>query len=209
MLVVEDELLMASLLEQLLVGQGFVVETAADVVQARAAIKAFDPDAVLLDITLGDGPTGLDLAYALSQQRPDIAIIFLTKHADMRTAGLAEADLPPGCGFLRKDRVRDTEYLLQSIDAVLTDRPREVRHDMEPGKPLGNLDAKHVAILRLMATGYTNDFIAQMKGVGQSTVERWTKEIFQELGIETKGNVNPRVEAVRQFIAAAGIPDRL
>ncbi len=207
-LVVEDDQLMASLLSKLLVVQGFAVETAGDVVKARAFIRTFDPDAVLLDISLGDGPSGLDLAYALTQQRPDIAIIILTKHSDLRTAGVAEADVPPGCGFLRKDRVRDSEYLLESIEAVLTDRPREVRHDMEPSRPLGGLDDKHLAILRLMAIGYTNDYIAQLKGVGLSTVERWTKEIFEVLRIETKGPINPRVEAVRQFITAAGTPER-
>jgi DNA-binding NarL/FixJ family response regulator len=207
-LVVEDDQLMASLLAQVLDGHGFDVETAADVINARAIIRTFDPDAVLLDISLGDGPTGLDLAYALSQQRPDIAIIFLTKHSDLRTAGVEEADIPAGSGFLRKDRVRDSEYLLESIEAVLTDRPRDVRHDMEPGKPFGGLDDKHLVILRLMAMGYTNDYIAKLKGVGQSTVERWTKEIFETLGIETKGHLNPRVEAVRQFITLAGTPER-
>lgn len=209
MLIVEDEALMSSLLAQVLEANGFVVETAADVLEARAAVRNFDPDGVLLDISLGDGPSGLDLAHVLTKQRPDIALIFLTKHPDPRTAGIESGDLPPDCGFLRKDRVRDTDYLLQSIDAVMTDRPRDARHDLDPAKPLGGLSAKHVEVLRLMATGYTNDYIAKTKGASLSTVERWTAEIFKELGIDTKGIVNPRVEAVRQFVAAAGIPDRL
>ncbi len=200
---------MASLLADLLVANNFVAETAADVIEARESIRLFDPDGILMDISLGDGPSGLDLARVLNTQRPDIAIIFLTKHPDPRTAGIDESDLPPGCGFLRKDRVRDTEYLLESIDAVMTDRPREVRHDMDPSKPLASLSAKHIEVLRMMATGYTNEHIARVKGVAVSTVERWTAEIFKELGIDGKGTVNSRVEAVRQFIAAAGIPDRL
>lgn len=209
MLIVEDEPLMASLLAEVLFGHGFAAETAQDVIEARAAIRHFDPDGILMDISLGDGPSGLDLARVLAGQRPDIAIIFLTKHTDLRTAGIDESELPAGCGFLRKDRVRDTEYLLESIEAVMTDRPRDVRHDMDPGKPLASLSAKHVEVLRMMATGYTNEHIARVKGVAVSTVERWTAEIFKELGIDSKGAVNPRVEAVRQFIAAAGIPDRL
>jgi DNA-binding NarL/FixJ family response regulator len=209
MLIVEDESLMASLLADLLVGHGFVAETAQDVIEARAAIRHFDPDGILMDISLGDGPSGLDLARVLAGQRPDIAIIFLTKHPDPRTTGIDAFELPEGCGFLRKDRVRDTEYLLESINAVMTDRPRDVRHDMDPGKPLDVLSSKHVEVLRMMATGYTNEHIARVKGVAVSTVERWTAEIFKELGIDSKGAVNPRVEAVRQFIAAAGIPDRL
>ena len=209
LLVVEDEPLMASLLAQALSSAGFDVATASDVLQARAEIRDFDPDGVLLDISLGDGPSGLDLAHVLHSQRPDIAILVLTKYPDPRAAGVAVDDLPPNCGFLRKDLVKNTDYLLEAINTVLADRPRDVRHDLEEGKPLGQLSAKHVEVLRLMATGYTNDYIAQVKGASQSTVERWTVEIFRALGIETKGNVNPRVEAVRRFIAAAGVPDRL
>lgn len=209
LLVVEDESLMASLLSQVLGAAGFAVETASDVLQARAAVRTFDPDAVLLDISLGDGPSGLDLAHVLHAQRPDIAIIVLTKYPDARVAGPNADELPPHCGFLRKDRVKDTAYLLEAIDAVLADRPRDARHDLDPAKPLAQLSPKHLEVLRLMATGYTNDFIAQAKGASQSTVERWTAEIFRALGIDTRGAVNPRVEAVRQFIAAAGVPDRL
>ena len=120
---------MASLLSEVLTGQGFEVRTAPDVLLARRAVDAFDPDAALLDISLGDGPSGLDLAHVLHAQRPDIALLFLTKHADQRTAGLTDDDLPPGCGFLRKDRVRDTDSLLASLEAVLAEHPDRVRDD--------------------------------------------------------------------------------
>lgn len=209
LLIVEDEPLMASLLAQVLTGAGFDVDTAADVLQARAAIRNFDPDAVLLDISLGDGPSGLDLAHVLHAQRPDIAIVVLTKYPDPRVVGVTTEDLPPNCGFLRKDMVKDTDYLLEAINTVLADRPKDVRHDLDPAKPLAQLSPKHLEVLRLIATGYTNEYIAQLKGTHQSTVERWSVEIFRALGIDTRSNVNPRVEAARQFIAAAGVPDRL
>lgn len=208
MLIVEDEPLMGSLLAQALAVHNFEVRVAGNVHEARAEVRDFDPDGILLDISLGDGPSGLDLAYVIAAQRPDIALIFLTRHPDPSTAGIEVAELPAGCGFLRKDRVRDTEYLLASINAVMTDSPREARHDLDQEAPLSPLSVKHVDVLRLMAMGYTNERIAQVKGVAQSTVERWTVEIFRDLGIDTRGDVNPRVEAVRRFIAAAGVPDR-
>jgi CheY-like chemotaxis protein len=137
LLVVEDEPLMASLLSEVLVAQGFVVQTAANTLQARTAVDSFDPDAALLDISLGDGPSGLDLAHVLDRKYPHIALLFLTKHADARTAGLADQDLPAGCGFLRKDRVRDTGYLLESLESVLAERPDRVRDDQDPANPAG------------------------------------------------------------------------
>jgi DNA-binding NarL/FixJ family response regulator len=73
---------------------------------------------------------------------------------------------------------------------------------------LGAVDAKHLDVLRLVAMGYTNDHIAQAKKVNVSTVERWMAEVFKALEIPSTGPVNPRIEAVRRFIAAAGIPER-
>jgi DNA-binding NarL/FixJ family response regulator len=207
-LIVEDEDLLASLLSETLVTHGFVVETAPGVVKAREVIREFDPDAVLLDISLGEGPSGVDLAYAVHQQHPDIAIIFLTKHPTAKAAGLSNADLPPGSGFLRKDLVRDTDYLLSCIDAVMTNRSDDVRHDREATALVAGLDPKRLEMLRLIAIGYTNDQIGRLKGASQTTVERWCAEVFRALAIDTKGNVNPRVEAARRYIAVAGIPDR-
>lgn len=208
MLIVEDEPLMGSLLVEALSGHGFVVHHASNVREARAAVTSFDPDGVLLDISLGDGPSGLDLGHVLAAQRPDIALIFLTRHPDPRTAGFELGELPPGAGFLRKDRVRDTGYLLASIDAVMANSPQQAQHRLDADEPLAALSAKHLDVLRLMSAGYTNERIAQIKGVAQSTVERWSVEIFRDLGIDTKADVNPRVEAVRRFIAAAGMPER-
>jgi DNA-binding NarL/FixJ family response regulator len=209
LLVVEDEALMASLLASALSTAGFEVEIAKDVLEARESVRNFDPDAVLLDLSLGDGPSGLDLAHVLHRQRPDIALIILTKYPDPRTAGVETRMIPPNCGFLRKDRVRDTDYLLESIDAVLADRSSEVRDDTAVAHPLSGLSAKNLEVLRLIAMGYTNEHIATLKGASQSTVERWVVEIFRTLNIETRGQLNPRVEAVRKFVSAAGVPDRL
>lgn len=207
-LIVEDEDLLASLLSKTLVSHGFQVEAASSVIAARQAVQEFDPDAVLLDISLGEGPTGVDLAYALHQQNPGIAIIFLTKHPTAKAAGLSASDLPPGCGFLRKDLVSDTDYLVSCINAVMTNQSEEVRHDREAMAIVAGLDAKHLDVLRLIAIGYTNDQIGKMKKASQTTVERWCAEVFRALEIDTRGIVNPRVEATRRYIAVAGIPDR-
>lgn len=208
LLVVEDEPLTAALLAQMLTGAGFIVESVPDVVGAREAIRDLDPDCAVIDISLGPGPTGADLAYALAQERPDIALLFLTRHPDLRTAGLSEEDVPANCGFVRKDLVHDSNYLVDAIEQVLRDQPREVRHDTDPQRPLGDLTEQQLEILRLMALGYTNDAIASKKNAGRSTVERWIAGILKAMQIDPGGDVNPRVEAVRRYVAVAGIPER-
>ena len=59
-----------------------------------------------------------------------------------------------------------------------------------------------------MALGYTNDAIARESGLALSSVERWVVGIFKDMGIDSRGDVNPRVEAVRRYVAVAGIPER-
>ena len=200
--------MVSALLADALTAGGFSVVTASDVVSARERILDFDPDGLIIDISLGPGPSGIDLAYAIRKERADIAILFLTRHPDLRTAGVSADQVPPDCGFLRKDRVHETGYLIGAIEKVLTDSDREVRHDHDPARPLGNLSEKQLSFLRLMALGYTNDAMAKETGLAVSSVERWVVGIFRDMGIESRGNVNPRVEAVRRYVAVAGIPER-
>lgn len=200
--------MVAALLADALTAGGFSVETAHDVVSARERILDFDPDGLIIDISLGPGPSGVDLAYAIRKERADIAILFLTRHPDLRTAGVSADHIPPNCGFVRKDRVHETGYLIGAIEKVLTDADRDVRHDDDPTRPLGNLSEKQLSFLRLMALGYTNDAMAKETGLAVSSVERWVVGIFRDMGIESRGDVNPRVEAVRRYVAVAGIPER-
>jgi DNA-binding NarL/FixJ family response regulator len=200
---------MASLLADALVVHGFEVRIAADVLEARRAVKEFDPDGALIDIALGIGPSGLDLAHALSKQRPDIALLILTKYPNALASGVGGGEVPAGCGFLRKDKVRDTEYLLTQLESVLSNQADQVRDDLQAVNPLAELSPRQLEVLRLMAMGYTNEFIAQCTNSGLSSVERWVMQIFRLLGLDTRGHINPRVEAVRIFIATTSLPERL
>lgn len=208
LLLVEDEALVATLLTEVLTSQGFQVTVAHDVIEARREVDEFDPDCVIIDISLGPGPSGADLAHVLHEQRPDIALLFLTRHPDLRTAGLREEDIPARIGFVRKDRVSDTAYLVDAIEQVMRDRASDVRHDVDPARPLGHLSERQMDVLRMLALGYTNEAIARAKGAGLSTVERWIAGVFRDMGIPQGGDVNSRVEAVRRYVAVAGIPER-
>ena len=208
LLLVEDEPLTAALLLKVLTAEGFAVKGATNVSEARALVASFDPDCALIDISLGSGPSGVDLAHMLSQERPDIALLFLTRHPDLRTAGLSEADVPANCGFVRKDLVSDPDSLVLAIEQVLRDQSRTVRHDTDPGRPLGDLTEQQLDVLRLVSLGYTNDAIARLRGVRPSTVERWIAGILKAMDIDPRGDLNPRVEATRRYVAVAGIPSR-
>lgn len=208
LLIVEDDPLTGALLADVLRGHGFEVQVVNTAVQARGAARTFDPDAALLDIQLGDGPSGVALAHVLHATFPHIALLFLTRFPDQRAAGLVEADIPAGCGFLRKDRIADAEYLLTALNAVMTDHPADHRDDLASDRPLAALTRTQMAVLRMVAQGRTNASIARERGTSESAVEHAIAGITRALGIAAGTDVNPRVEAARLYIAAAGLPER-
>jgi DNA-binding NarL/FixJ family response regulator len=148
------------------------------------------------------------LAHAVQKTRPDIAILILTKHQDAKSATADNLDLPPNVGFLRKHLVNDVSYLLTAIEKVLTDRPAEVRQDEPLVSPLAQLGNQAIKVLNLVAQGYNNTEIASRMNLSVKSVERWIETIYRELNIDSRGAINPRVEAARQYYLIAGISQR-
>lgn len=201
LVLVDDEVLFLSLLEESLVAVNFHVRTATNVSEARRVIDEFDPDIVMLDISLGDGPSGLHLGHALAQSRPDIGVVFLTKHPDAKSATIDKLDVPAGAGFLRKHLVSDTDALLAAVEDVVRDRAANARHDKSrPANTFEALSPDGRRVLALLADGFNNTAISQHLGMGIKTVERRIIEVYEVLGIQTRGDRNPRVEAASAYL---------
>jgi DNA-binding NarL/FixJ family response regulator len=207
-LIVEDDTLLASLVTTSLLEAGFLVRTAPSSFEARKQIKDFDPDLVLLDLDLGDGPSGVHLAHVLSDQRPDIAILVLTKHAHAQNVSPKEDDLPESVGFIRKQSVTAPAELLAAIEKVLADRSREVRQDHENSSPFSNLPPRAQEVLRLLANSCSNQEIARRTEMSLKTVEKWIDRIYQELGIENTSAINARVAAATKYFEETRVTDR-
>lgn len=208
LLIVEDEPMVAGLLKESLSSEGFAIEVAHSAARATAIAKKIDPDVAIVDINLGRGTNGVDLAYILSQQHPGIAILLLTQHPDLRTAGFEITELPAGTGFLRKDAVISKADILHALDEIVSDNAKKVRQDADPERPLARLTLTQIEVLRMVAQGYTNQEVANRRNTSVRAVEQVLNAIFQTLGIDSDSGINPRVEAVRQFISVAGTPDR-
>jgi len=208
LLIVEDEPLTAALLSDALAARDFEIEVVASAAEARRAIRRFDPDAALIDIVLGRGPSGIDLAHVIREKHPQIGVLLLTKYPDLETAGFHHTGIPSGCGFLRKDLVGDPEAIVAAINAVLAEQASHVRDDRAADRPLAELTKAQLEVLRLMAAGYGNDAIAQRRECSVSAVQNLVVGIYRRLDIEQNGEVNPRVEAIRRFIEVAGLPER-
>ena len=84
-LVVDDEEIIASTLEEFLVGEGYEVAVAGDGPAALATLEAFEPDVALCDIQL-PGIDGLELLDRMLLVRPELMVLIITAYATVETA---------------------------------------------------------------------------------------------------------------------------
>ncbi len=208
LIIVEDEQFVASLLKDTLTHAGFEVQTCSSAAEAAKLVDAFDPDGALIDIHLGKGPTGLQLGQRLSLSHPHLGLVFLTKYRAPASSGGKEIVVPPGSAFLPKEKITNTELLLDVVNKVLQDSYEQEVSSGVIENPLNQLTDSQLEILRLAAMGLTNTAIANRRGTSQRTVEQRLQTVYQKLGIEVTGEVNPRVESILQYIEFAGAPSK-
>ncbi len=200
-LVVEDDDLMRDMIARILASEGFEVQSAANTAEAIDLCRAFDPDALVVDINLGPGPNGFQLAEALMQESPGRALVFLTNLPDARFSSQPSGAVLEHAAYLRKSQLATSDELVQALNAALGDRVDATqRHDQLSGTFRG-LSATQLEVLRLVSEGLTNEQIATLRGTNTRSVERVFGRTLNELGIDPKHG-NPRVEAARAYLLA-------
>lgn len=197
---------MSSLLTDVLTEHGFEVRAVADVSAAKREVDVFDPDMLLLDVSLGEGPTGIHLAHSMRLSRPDIAILVFTSQTDIGGSATDGLSLPPGVGLLRKHLVSDQSYLIGAMEKVLHEQVNLVDEDLKVDDPFAYLGVNGSRALRLLAEGFDNEEMARRCDVSRKTIERWIEQVYRDLGIDTRGSQNPRVAAARRYFLAVGLP---
>ncbi len=205
-LVVEDDALLRSLIASNLEADGFAVQATGSAASARKIADEFDPDVALLDIELGSGPTGIDLALILRKTLPEIALVFLTHIPEPRVVGVDNRKIPKNAAYLAKDRITDPKMLSQAIDAALRGRAGKEFRDDKRDYALADLSRSQLAVLQMVALGMSNTEIAKERDTTIRAVENLVKRAFQAAGINTESGGNPRVNAAREYIRIAGLP---
>ena len=206
-LVVEDEPLIRGLIAANLEADGFVVRVAASSADARKVAEEFDPDIAILDIELGDGPTGVDLALILRRRHPEIALVFLTHIPEPRVVGIDNKSIPRNAAYLVKERMADPGVLKQAIEAAVRDRvAKDFRDDKNVEHALAEVSRSQLAVLQMVALGMSNHQIAAERGTTVRAVENLVKRAFEAAGIDSDSTANPRVVAAREYIKVAGLP---
>jgi DNA-binding NarL/FixJ family response regulator len=199
--VVEDDDLLRSLLADSLERAGFRVTTAANAADARRAIHTADPDAVVLDIDLGQGPNGFDIAETLRRDSKDVGIVFLTSVPDPRFMGKESKQIPKNEAYVNKSLISESKIIIDALEAVLRESDlKDFRHHEIENRPLGNLSNTQVEIIKLLSEGKTNQQIADLRERSLGSTESMIARTLEALGIQNDKDVNGRVAAVRKYL---------
>ncbi len=202
-LIVEDDAFTRSLMAHALESAGFDVTTAATPAEAAHEFSDIDPDAVLVDIHLGEGVSGVDLANRFRAEAPWLALIVVSNYPNQVSAGLPR-QLPEDAAFVNKASVTDAAALLQVVEDTLRNQGSiEVSAEESP---IASLSSAQIAMLRMLAMGWSNAEIAKRRGSTLRSVERMVHKVFTELGLTGDTSINPRVEAVKMYVSVFGLP---
>lgn len=185
-----------------------VVGEAADGEEALRAAERMQPDIVLMDITM-PGTDGLEATRHLKGRQPQVRVIVLTMHEDEEF--LRQVLAAGGSGYMLKKAAeaellsairavhRGEAFIYPSLTRVLIEgylRQTEERgRKKESAEPApGNLTAREVEVLRLIAQGYTNQQVADQLVISVKTVETHKAHIMDKLSLRS------RVELVRYAV---------
>jgi len=178
---------------------------AAAVSSAKDAIDAAaeqDIDCAVIDLHLGPGPSGIDLAHGLRKHDPDLGIVLLTSYQDPRLLSGHQRPLPAGAVYAVKDEVRSTAQLREKVDMAVGEIPRPVG----AGVSRVPLTDTQTELLRMVADGLTNAEIARRRTVTERSVETALARILRKLDIEPGVNENSRVLLMQAYYSLVGGP---
>lgn len=196
-LVVDDQPFTAATVQAALAGRGLETRACGSARDALALVRDWQPDVAVLDLDLGAGPTGIDLAHALRRELPEVGLAMLTTYRDPRLAGAGLPALPVGTVYRCKQDLVDIALLVDTI-RLLERAPLDRRSTeaMVTGPTAGLTDTQ-VEVLLMVGDGVTTAEIAARRGVSASAIEQTIARICDRLGLAKDPTLNQRVQLVQ------------
>jgi DNA-binding NarL/FixJ family response regulator len=204
-MLVEDDPFTRATLGDALAIQGFDVRarvgTAFDAIEAQ---RIHDPQAALLDLDLGIGASGIDVAIALRANNSNIGIVFLTTYKDPRLISSNIPSLPQGSIFLNKIEMNSTSKISIQISlAVVKPLAKRALPWVRNG-PLNSMSQLQIEILKDIADGLSTTEIARNRGVSEQAIDKSINRISKNFGIPRSADSNMRVQIVLAYFENKG-----
>ena len=172
---------------------------AASGAEAVEKARIIGSDAAILDLYLGEGPTGLDVAQVMRRLNPNLGLVFLTSFEDPRLLNAALPEIPIGAQYLTKGSLNDIQSLLNALAKSIA------LNSTETVGVLGKLTNNQVEILKLVANGLSNSEISKQRFVTEKSVEVAISRIAKVLGLTADSTQNQRVHIAQVYFRASGI----
>lgn len=174
-----------------------VVAQASNGKEAVDLFRTHQPDITLMDLRMPE-LNGVEAIAAIKSEFPDARIVVVTSYDSDEDIYLA---LRAGAkGYLLKDATR--EQLLNAIRVVYTGRASiSPAVGAKLAERLGNpeLSDRETEVVRLMATGKTNQEIAAVLGITEGTVKFHVNNILSKL--EVSDRTQAVIKALKRGIA--------
>ena len=199
-LLVEDNDFTRSTVATALSAEGCEV-TAVGTAQEALEVATSDLiDCAVIDLHLGNGPSGIDVAHALRKEDPDLGIVILTAFEDPRLLGGKQRALPDHAVYVVKNNIRSTAELRAQVDQACDLGEQAERNT--PGRvPLTD---RQVQVLRMVAEGLTNAEIARRRVVTERSVETALSRIARRLELQPGPGENVRVLLTQAYFSMIG-----
>ncbi len=201
-IVVDDDKFVRTAIDSTLSNSGFEIAGSVSTVNEAISINRVTPaDVALLDLDLGIGPTGFDLAHALRKSSPQIGIVFLTSYQDPRFASIRGISAPKGSRYLVKSEI---ENVAQIISTILQTKHRPFNENVNHINKFEKLTDMQIEIWREAAQGISSSEIATRRNISEKAVEATLARIYIFLDIKRDKSNNPRILLANAFKKFSG-----
>jgi DNA-binding NarL/FixJ family response regulator len=209
--IIEDDSFTRTLLHAALTELDFdVVGVAASASEGLLLAHAPGVGFALIDLDLGEGPTGIDVAHGLRRVRPHIGIVLISTYEEPRLLGGKQSPLPPGAIFLVKKSILSSgilsKALMLSIDPLM--RSGALLVSPPAGRSTqAKLTDLQLDMMRMVAMGASNAEIARRRTMTVPSVEKAIARITKQLGLESSPRTNQRVLLAQTYRHFTGTVD--
>jgi DNA-binding NarL/FixJ family response regulator len=153
---------------------------------------------------------GLVAASTIQERTPNVGVLVLSQYVETSYALRLLEGREGRCGYLLKDRVVNTDQLVDAIERVAAGEtvvdPELVTTLLERERcsnPLDQLTSREREILALVAEGLTDRAISERLWVTTKTVETHVRHILRKLDLPAGAANNRRVQAVLTHLQAS------
>jgi DNA-binding NarL/FixJ family response regulator len=178
-----------------------VVISTSTAAQALEEFKIKNPPAMVIDLHLGEGPTGVDLARSCRAISPNVGIVFLTSFESPKLLDKTLEELPAGSQYLTKRDMGSIEQLLQAIQKSMA---RDRKSSMPENTGVSDLTVRQLEVLKLVAEGASNTEIGKKLELSHKTIEGIILRISKKLDLKTNPDSNQRIQMARAYLRGIG-----